>query len=319
MPNRIHGRSNVLLMGLDILGMHTDVLVVVSIDETNGTISTFQIPRDSYVESEVNQGSVAKRINNVFGQQYNISVKNGKDAADAKKESAAMVVKTVQDTFCITIDGYAMVDTSGFRDVVDTIGKANGLGGIYVDVPQRLKYDDPGQGLHIDLYPGRQILDGDKAEQFVRFRHGYANGDLGRVDMQKVFFAAMFEALTDKSIISAIPSLVSNCYQYITTDLDIEHIIAYANVAKDIKLDKITMYTANGEFYTRPNGASYFSMYIDENIKIINKAFNTFEREITRADVGISEQSHKGGGLIDSEGANVDDVNNNGLDVPRAY
>ncbi len=44
--------------------------------------------------------------------------------------------------------------------------------------------DDPTQDLHIHLKKGRQLLDGDKALQLVRYR-GYLNADIGRMEIQQ--------------------------------------------------------------------------------------------------------------------------------------
>ena len=72
------------------------------------------------------------------------------------------------------------MDFEGFRDLIDAIG------GVEFDVPTRMYYTDPKQNLEIDLYPGKQLLDGKKAEMFMRFRQnndgtGYAEGDIGRM------------------------------------------------------------------------------------------------------------------------------------------
>ena len=82
---------------------------------------------------------------------------------------------------------YVVVNPDGFRRIIDT------LDGVWIDVPIRMYYSDPDQGLYIDLKPGYQLLDGKKAEQFCRFRSGYANADLGRIEAQQNFVKALFE------------------------------------------------------------------------------------------------------------------------------
>ena len=67
------------------------------------------------------------------------------------------------------------------------------LGGVELYVPQRMYYSDPEQGLYIDLQEGWQTLDGKNAENFVRFRSGYVQQDLGRINAQKIFLTALFE------------------------------------------------------------------------------------------------------------------------------
>ena len=58
-----------------------------------------------------------------------------------------------------------MVKTEALIEMVDVIG------GVWFDVPIDMVYDDPTQDLHINLKAGYQKLDGDKAEQLLRFRH----------------------------------------------------------------------------------------------------------------------------------------------------
>ena len=59
-----------------------------------------------------------------------------------------------------------------------------------------MDYDDKYQDLHIHLTAGEQKLDGNKAEQLVRFRHNtdgttypveYGDNDIGRMRTQREF------------------------------------------------------------------------------------------------------------------------------------
>ena len=73
----------------------------------------------------------------------------------------------ISEIFEININDYIIVETDGFRELVDYFG------GVVVDVPYYMHYEDPVQNLYIHLEPGIQRLDGAKAEGFVRFRQGY--------------------------------------------------------------------------------------------------------------------------------------------------
>jgi anionic cell wall polymer biosynthesis LytR-Cps2A-Psr (LCP) family protein len=78
------------------------------------------------------------------------------------------------------------LDLAVFASLVDAVG------GIPITIPFDMTYRDPEQGLSILLKKGKTVLDGSAAEQFVRYRSGYVEGDLGRLDAQKLFFAAAF-------------------------------------------------------------------------------------------------------------------------------
>ena len=82
-----------------------------------------------------------------------------------------------------------IVEYDDIRKIMDAIG------GVYVDVPFRMKYDDPyaDPPLHIDIPQGNVKIDSGNVEQYLRFRHGnpgyksYYNGDLGRIQVQQEF------------------------------------------------------------------------------------------------------------------------------------
>ena len=104
------------------------------------------------------------------------------------------LLKDVSELTGINVENYVAVDTSGFKELVDTIG------GVTFNVPMDMKYDSYSQGLHIDLKAGEQKLDGDKAEQLVRFRHNndgttypasYGLEDEGRMKTQQAFLTEL--------------------------------------------------------------------------------------------------------------------------------
>jgi anionic cell wall polymer biosynthesis LytR-Cps2A-Psr (LCP) family protein len=93
-------------------------------------------------------------------------------------------------------------------------------GGIEFDVPVRMLYNDPYQNLSIDLQPGRQVLDGEKAEMLMRYRKGYQEGDLSRIGVQQAFLEAALEQKSDMKISAAeVYRLLS---KEMETDLDMK-------------------------------------------------------------------------------------------------
>ena len=71
--------------------------------------------------------------------------------------------QAVEELLGIPIDRYVKTDVNGFRAIVDLIGP------IELDVEKRMDYDDNWGNLHIHLKPGRQLLDGEKAEATCAF------------------------------------------------------------------------------------------------------------------------------------------------------
>ncbi|WP_227019648.1 M56 family metallopeptidase [Sinanaerobacter chloroacetimidivorans] len=125
------------------------------------------------------------------------------------------VMKRLREMLGIEIHNYIKLDTGNFRDLVDA------LGGVEFNVPIKMVYEDPYQNLAINLEKGRQVLDGEKAEMLIRYRKGYPEGDLARIEVQKAFLGAMIEQKSDIKIGS-----VKEIYQLLSkemeTDLGIE-------------------------------------------------------------------------------------------------
>ncbi len=121
--------------------------------------------------------------------------------------------QTVGRLLGIPVDYYVKVNMAGFRHLVDL------MGGVEFHVPKAMRYYDPVDGLVIDLKPGRQLLDGQKAEQLVRFRYDEIGDDVGRIHRQQAFLkAAAAQALTPANL-PRLPQLLYTARQYVETDI----------------------------------------------------------------------------------------------------
>lgn len=173
------GAKNVLLIGKDPSYSNFDTLIIVSVDEKNQTVHLVDLPRDIYIdytdpilaELETNaeeffheKGSRKLNAAHVVGRKIKYSPQTERFAG---KSSINFLADLIDEIFGIDIDDYMSVETDGFRDMVDYFG------GVVVDVPYPMHYEDPLQDLYIHLDPGLQVLDGVQAEGFVRFRQGY--------------------------------------------------------------------------------------------------------------------------------------------------
>ena len=197
---------NVLLLGLDKDGCRTDVLLLASYDPNRKIVNLLSIPRDT----KVYYNGTAHKINSLYGKQEEKSVK-------AK----------IEEMTGLRIRYFVTVDFIGFRKLVDAFG------GVKIDVPTDLKYDDPYQDLHINLKKGIQILDGNKAEQFVRFRkgnsstEGYNGGDIMRINSQQIFITEFIKQKANMKYISHADKLFDILFKYVKTDVDFSTISPY--------------------------------------------------------------------------------------------
>ncbi len=148
-------------------------------------------------------------------------------------------------------------------------------------MPQRIKLEGA------TLEPGLQVLDGWRAQKFVRERKSYSNGDLGRIDMQKVFMKALIEKIFKmgkKEVLSLAPTLVKE----ITTDLTLGDMLGYYNKLLDV--DK----TNNINFYTVPvlKGGSYRGNSVvlldkEKTAELLNQYFRPYTKKVSAEELGI--------------------------------
>lgn len=241
-------KMNVAVMGTDKEGKRTDVMFVVHYDSAKESIDLLSVPRDTRV-SVCSQVAENYRKNR---RAYNQVTKlNGIHSYSKEDEACKNTVLQIEDLLGIKIDHYVKVNLDAFRKIVDTVG------GVEVDVPQNMYYSDPVQDLYINLKAGVQTLDGDTAEQLVRFRK-YPTGDVGRIQVQQLFMKAMAEkVLSSESILKNLPGYIKVLYEDVETDISLGDAVKYVNYIKKIDKEKITMQTLPGEGQTI-NGVSYF-------------------------------------------------------------
>ncbi len=230
---------NILIAGLDDISNSTDVIMIASLDIKNGSASVIQIPRDTYINKDKATYKVS-RINAVYAAAYNYETKRGVKAGEARETAIKALCDVIEQNLCIVIDRYAVLTIEGFSDIIDK------LGGVEFDVPFDMKYSDPEQDLYIDLKAGKQILDGDKAAQFIRYRYGYANADIGRIEKRADFLKAVAAQLKEKpfsALEGVVSAVVGDC---LSTTVGINDAIYFLRGAYGISTDNITIETLAG-------------------------------------------------------------------------
>src|SRR4051812_20562019 len=104
--------ENFLLLGSDttnpVNAGRTDVMVIVSVNRTAGTVSMLSIPRDLYVYIP---GYRVYRINSAYGYGEHDGTGGFQLLSD-----------TIRYNLGIQIDHYARVDFSDFKNIVDALG-----------------------------------------------------------------------------------------------------------------------------------------------------------------------------------------------------
>jgi len=220
-----------LILGCDRSTRLTDSILLVSLNETARTARVLQIPRDTY--AEYTTGSYKKL--------------NG--AMSALGESG--IKQLLSEALGVNIDYFLVLKLEFFRELVDAIG------GVELTVPEDMEYSDPAQDLHISLKAGKVRLDGEKAEQFVRYRSGYVNADLGRLDAQKLFlraFAKQCRTLQPMQILRVTGLVLLG----VQTDIGLPAAIRIARILMECDTDQIPMATLAGQAVRGQSGAWYY-------------------------------------------------------------
>ena len=261
---------NFLVIGIDRAATQADVLMLVSFNAKEDTLNVVSIPRDTYIDAE---GRSSHRINAYLAGEYNLATREGKD--DPYVTAIENFVSMVESNLCVQIDNYICMDTAGFRDII------NALGGLDIDVPFDMEYEDPEQNLYIHLKAGPQHLNGEEAEQFVRFRKAYVTGDIGRISAQKIFLTALANQIKENLSIGVIAETVQVLMNYVTTDLSVLDAVYYAKEAYNVPLSSIRYVTMPGMGVRSPSGASFYVIYRANALHIVNKYLNVFTDDIS--------------------------------------
>lgn len=227
-PDTING----LLIGFDRTHGLTDVIMVGHIDPANNEVQIISIPRDLevyFTEEEFKEIKANNPDNRILHAKLNniYSLIGWDDQALQDIKAVVEVITGLEMDYMMTID------IDGFKDMVDAVG------GVEFYVPQRMYYNDPYQDLYIDLEEGLQILDGDKAEQLVRYRKGYERGDLQRIEVQQDFVAAAVDQVIHKSDFSEIQQLLATGYDMINTDFGLVVMLEYAEFFFNLDMEHV--------------------------------------------------------------------------------
>lgn len=210
----------------------TDTIMAFKYNPQTQNAYLISIPRDTFIGNDKNSARAANKINSVYQGKY-----------------PEKILAAVNKVTGLNLEYYVLVDTEALKALVDAIG------GVYFDVPIDMKYTDKKQGLYIDLKSGYQLLDGDKAEQVVRFRHNqdgtsysyeYGNNDTGRMKTQRNFLKAVIKQTLTPSNIVNIGKFIDIAQTYVKTNIPMDVIKKYIAPAVNFSVDSLETGTLPG-------------------------------------------------------------------------
>lgn len=268
-------KTNVAVFGVDKDGFRTDVIFVVHFDSKEKQVNLVSVPRDTRVTMTSSMKEELDKIGKWYPTQCKINEVHAYAPKDRRSEFSVM---QLENLLGVSIDHYVKVDLDAFKYIVDSIG------GVEMYVPRDMYWDmrDTGDPL-INLKEGMQTLDGDKAEQLVRFRR-YVNGDVDRVEVQQAFLKAFAEkVLSTDTIKNNLPSLIKAAYEYVETDVTVLDAIKYAQYIDDVDINKIQMETVPG-VGKNIGGVSYYVHDEAGTSDLVDRFFFNKDPNVVSAD-----------------------------------
>lgn len=275
------GEFKCLVLGIstDLEGSSlTDTIMVASYNPNTQKATLLSIPRDTYTGKNSAKATAYEKINALYGR------KNRPDET----------LEAVNEITGLDIKYYAVVKTEALIELVDAIG------GVTFNVPIDMVYDDPTQDLHINLKAGEQLLDGDKAEQLVRFRHGnwdpktktyptypaeYGDNDLGRMRTQREFIMQVIKQTAKVENIFKIGEILDVAKNNLITNIDFDVAKDYIPYIVEFDTSNILTATLPGTVpnLNETNNVSVFVYNKKETKNLVQELF--LDRDKTEEDL----------------------------------
>lgn len=236
-----------LLAGVDSTGeetgTRTDTLMLIKADSKNNTVDMISIPRDSYVS--------------INGKMDKINAAHSYGGID-------LTMTVVRDFLGINLDKYMVIS---FEAVIEGI---DALGGMDVDVSQDV-------AAAMGISPGSHTMSGDEVLKYVRFRKGYQNADLGRINTQQDFLKQFIKEATKPSNLPKLPKVYAAMKPYIKTNMNIKDLSSLAMKFKFADSSNLNSVRLEGEGFNM-GGISYYKIYPESIENIRSTYLNSFLR-----------------------------------------
>jgi LCP family protein required for cell wall assembly len=257
-------RVSLLVMGLDYRDWEagegpprTDTMILLTIDPINRTAGMISIPRDLWVSIP---GYDYGRINTAYqlGEAFN-----------HPGGGPALAAETVEQMLGVPINYYAQVDFEAFVRFIDEIG------GVKVEVPEKIKVDPLGDGNTKWIQAGPQTLTGELALAYVRARKT-EGGDFDRAMRQQQVILGIRRQILKFDLLTKLapkaPVLYEELSSGIHTNLTLDQVIRLAWLAAQIPKANIKQAVIGADqvaFAQSPDGDQEVLKPLTEKIRLL--------------------------------------------------
>ena len=307
----LFGQNEETLANLDNLdflligesGNMTDSIMACRYDPKTQKAYMLSIPRDTFIGNSEANATTSDKINCV----YNI------------KKDPMNTVKAVNKVTGLNLKYYVFVDTKALTEIVDAIG------GVEFDVPIDMEYDDTSKDntLHINLKKGTQKIDGNKAEQLLRFRHNndgssypkeYGDNDLGRMHTQRDFIKATLNQTIRANNIFKLNELLDIVNKHVKTNLSVSLIKDYIPYAVNFDTENLQSDMLPNES-KKINEIWFVKVTDSEAEKLVNDMFFGGTKDTSNGEKYITVELLNGTGDSEKLEPALKALENNGFDV----
>jgi LCP family protein required for cell wall assembly len=282
----ITGAKNILLIGIDAhpdqdpaLPVRADSIIILHIPASHDQAYLVSIPRDTWVKIPAYDNG-ARRYRGGYDKINGAYAEGGQGLTGANQRAHAveLLALTIRSLWGVAFDGAAIVDFTGFQQVVEVLGGVD----MYVDeettsihighdangetkVPFRqYTRGDGGQGLDpvegvtpVVYHVGYQHLEPWQALDFVRQRELLPNSDYDRQRHQQQFLKALFKKMLSRDVLTN-PAQLNEVLRVVgkamTVDAGGIDLADWAYAMRGIGGDDLfTIKTNNGTFHNDPD------------------------------------------------------------------
>ena len=255
----------------------TDTIMVASYNPNTQKATLLSIPRDTYTGKTPARATSYEKINALY----------------SRKHRPDETLAAVNEITGLNIEYYIVVKTEALIKLVDVIG------GVTFNVPINMNYDDTSQDLHIHLNKGEQKLDGDKAEQLVRFRHNndgtsypeeYGDNDTGRMRTQREFIMQVVKQTAKPENIFKLGEILDVAKECIITNIDFDVAKDYIPYIVEFNTENLLAEVLPGTNTNKNTAGTWVFIYDKKQTEaLIQELF--YDRDKTEEDIEGEEDA----------------------------
>ena len=281
-----------LIVGVDKDKQLTDCIWVLCFDNKAHKMNVLQIPRDTYVgeysmsphkanavyESKVDVNwceNCDRAVTDDKNDEGRHTVCGGK-ITTKKTQGIASLYYFIANELHLPIDYYVFFDFEGFEKAIDALGGVD----IVLEKDMKVYYT---KSKSIDLYEGKNHLNGADTLKFMRNRKIYADGDLGRIKAQRQIIHAILDKVQGMSVLQTF-NVVLAANGSFSTDMSPENIKSFIAPLKKCKSDDLHMFELPGKA-RMVRRSSYYICDEEKTVELLNEYMLPYSQKLQAGDI----------------------------------